>query len=212
LGGCAQDCAGLNFLLTSLFLLYSINRSKKAFLNLLQAKEIVLISVLFFSVTFDLWVRRIPNWLTMSGAVAGLTLNCFGGLAQFLHGFFGLLLGLGLLILPFALGWLGAGDVKLFGAVGAILGVQWIPRVLFYSGVAGGILALFIMVVRGVDLKGFKNLWNDFRLFVVSLGQVLPESVSHRTANTKSIPWAVPIGLGVLVAFYLDPNGRWAGF
>jgi prepilin peptidase CpaA len=179
---------------------------------LFPVKEIVLILVVFFSVMFDLWSRRIPNWLTVSGAAAGLFINCFGGFAQFLHGFFGLMLGVGILILPFALGWLGAGDVKLFGAVGAILGVQWLPRVFFYSGLAAGLLALFVTIARGLDLKGFRSLWNDLKLFVVSLGHVLPESISQRRDNRKSIPWAIPIGLGVIVAFYVDADGKWAGF
>ncbi len=55
-------------------------------------------------------------------------------------------------------------------------------------------------------------MWMDLKLFVMSLGQVLPEAVSQRTSHKKSIPWAVAIGLGVVVAFYLDADGKWAGF
>ena len=180
--------------------------------KLILAREIVLVFVLFLSVIFDLRVRRIPNWLTVPGVMAGLLLNGLEGFAQFLHSFLGLMVGVGVLIVPFALGWLGAGDVKLFGMVGAVLGVQWIPRVLFYSGVMSGMLAVFVVIMRGVNLKAFPRMWMDLKVFVMSLGQVLPEGVSQRTSHKKSIPWAVAIGLGVVVAFYLDADGKWAGF
>src|SRR5208282_4840033 len=67
--------------------------------------------------------RRIPNWLTVSGAVAGVAVNTilyrWPGLKAAL---LGMALGLGLL-LPFVLvRSLGAGDWKLAGALGACLG------------------------------------------------------------------------------------------
>ncbi len=70
----------------------------------------------------DWRTRRIPNWLTVSGAIAGIAVN------SLLHGWtgaksalLGMLLGLGLL-LPFVLiRSLGAGDMKLVGAVGRML-------------------------------------------------------------------------------------------
>ncbi len=74
--------------------------------KLILVREIVLVFVLFLSVIFDLRVRRIPNWLTVPGVVAGLLLNGLEGFAQFLHSFLGLMVGVGVLIVPFALGWL----------------------------------------------------------------------------------------------------------
>ena len=67
--------------------------------------------------------RRIPNYLTFGGALAGVAFQTavFGwpGLAQALLGLF---LGLGLLLLPYVLGGMGAGDVKALAALGAWLG------------------------------------------------------------------------------------------
>jgi prepilin peptidase CpaA len=175
-------------------------------------KEIVLLAVLGLSVFFDLRERRIPNWLTASGALVGLSLNLFDGFAQFLQGFSGLVVGIGVLIVPFALGWVGAGDVKLVGTVGALLGIQWIPRVLLYSGLMTGVLALLAVGIRGIKVKRFVHLWTDLKLLVISLGRVLPEPISARVSENKTIPWAVGIALGVLVALYLDADGKWAGF
>ena len=82
---------------------------------------------------------------------------------------------LGFLSLPFILGWLGAGDVKLMGALGAILGSAIIPRVAFYSVLAGGLLALFALVGKKFKLRGLTSVWLDFKLLIMTKGTVLPE-------------------------------------
>ena len=94
------------------------------------------------SVFFDLTVRRIPNWIIAFGLAGGLLLNASQGFAQFSHSLLGFIGGIAVFIVPFALGWMGAGDVKYFGVVGALLGVEWLPRVLFYSILTAGVLAV----------------------------------------------------------------------
>jgi prepilin peptidase CpaA len=175
--------------------------------------DILLILAVSLSAFFDIKERRIPNWVSIPGIVMGLFLNSFLGVAQLLQSVTGLVVGIGVMIIPFALGWMGAGDVKLFGLVGAFLGVQWLPRVFFYSGLVSGVLALFSVLVRGFNLKLFPRMWLDFKVAVLSLGRVLPESLTQGTMHRKkSIPLGVAIGIGALVAFYFDPNGKWAGF
>jgi prepilin peptidase CpaA len=175
--------------------------------------DITLVFAMCLAVLFDVKERRIPNWLSIPGIVIGLLLNSLLGFAQLLHGVLGVVVAVAILIVPFALGWLGAGDVKLFGLVGAFLGVQWLPRVLFYTGLASGGLALFSIIARGFDYRRLRNLWTDLRVAVLSLGQVLPASVTQRTVHAnKAVPWGVAIGLGTLAAVYLDAGGNWAGF
>ena len=76
----------------------------------------------------DWRTRRIPNFLTFGGALAGVvfqtTVMGWNGLLQALTG---MLLGLALLLLPYILGGMGAGDVKALAALGAWLG----PRAIF---------------------------------------------------------------------------------
>src|SRR2546423_6397168 len=99
--------------------------------------------------------RRIPNWLTVSGAVAGLVVNTllfgFIGLKSAL---LGLAVGLGLL-LPFVLlRSLGAGDWKLAGALGACLGPRQLITVLMVTIlVAGGVGGGGGVLERGVRGK-----------------------------------------------------------
>ena len=97
----------------------------------------------------DLRTRRIPNWLTLSLTACGLTLaalqvsglSLMGALAGF---------GLGLvLMLPgHVVGATGAGDVKLFAAMGTVLGPSRIAVAFFYTTIVGGVLALIVAVNR----------------------------------------------------------------
>ena len=93
--------------------------------------------------TTDYRTRRIPNWLTMPAAIAGLVFSAVSphgiGLLPALAGFG---VGMSLLLLPWILGGGGMGDVKMLAALGAWLGPIWI---LVAFGL-GSILAAFGMV------------------------------------------------------------------
>jgi Flp pilus assembly protein protease CpaA len=180
---------------------------------LLSPLDLSIFLVTVLSVFFDLTVRRIPNWIIAFGLAGGLLLNASQGFGQFSQSLLGFIGGIAVFIVPFALGWMGAGDVKYFGVVGALLGVGWLPRVLFYSIVAAGVLAVVCVAVGRFNSGWFQNAWTDCKLVLLSFGRVLPDSISKRTAKgADSVPWAVAIGAGTLVAYYVDPTGRWAGF
>src|SRR2546427_9013944 len=87
------------------------------------------------SMSFDLAQKRIPNWLNLVGMLGGILLNAWKGTSQLSDSFFGVGVGVAILLVPFAFGWVGAGDVKLFGAVGAIFGLSWIPRLFLYASI-----------------------------------------------------------------------------
>jgi prepilin peptidase CpaA len=162
---------------------------------------------------FDLKERRIPNWLVLIATLGGLLLHSISGTSELLDSLSGFGVGIALLFIPFALGLLGAGDVKLVGAVGAVLGVAWVPRVLFYSALAGGLLALLSLVTQRIQWSVLKETWIDVKLLVTSRGAIVPASVGERDIKgVHTIPYGVAIGLGTLIAFYGDPQGYWVGF
>ena len=171
----------------------------------------VLISSL--SAFFDLKVRKIPNWLVLVGAASGIAVNGYQGLNPFMQSIVGLVGGILVLLLPFALGWIGAGDVKFFGVVGALLGVSWLPRVFFYSALSAGLIAIAYLFFGTTRLGSIKNLWTDLKIALLSLGRVTPDPVQIRSKERGgSVPWGVAFAIGTIIAYYFDHTGQWAGF
>lgn len=86
--------------------------------------------------------HMIPNKLTIPVLVAGLVIAGVNGVI--VPHVLAALLGFGLLLVPFMLGWVGGGDVKFLAALGALAGFQ----VLIYSALFGLVIAGLISVVR----------------------------------------------------------------
>ena len=175
--------------------------------------NIVVAAVVGLSVFFDLTVRRIPNWLIVFGVLAGLSMNLYQGFDPLLRSILGMLCGVAVLFLPFALGWMGAGDVKCFGVMGALLGVDWLPRILFYSTLSAGAIAVIYTICGYFNLSVAKHMWMDAKLALISMGRVLPDGIAMRASTgNRSVPWGVAFAIGTVLAYYIDYNGRWAGF
>lgn len=118
--------------------------------------RLVLGSVLLLSLGAGIWdwkVRRIPNWLCLSGLVAGFLLNDF----RFAITGFGLALAIHLPL--YALRAIGGGDVKLMAALGALLGLEAWLRVFVINAILGGVVALVVVVVRGMGKETFRRIW-----------------------------------------------------
>jgi prepilin peptidase CpaA len=167
------------------------------------------------SAFFDFKIRRIPNWLIASGLICGVVLNSMQGANHLVQSLLGFLIGIIVLVFPFALGWIGAGDVKFFGVVGAILGVTWLPRVFFYSALVAGVIAIVYLASGLASFSRLKSFWLEVKTAILSMGNVLPDPVYVRTRTdgaTGSVPWGVAFAGGTIIAYYFDPNGHWAGF
>ncbi len=102
------------------------------------------------AVVLDVRTRRIPNWLTGGIAAAGFGMAFGGGSVTPGQAALGLLAGLFLMMPAHVMGAMGAGDVKLMGAVGAVVGPDLAFRAFLYSAVTGGVFALVVALKRGV--------------------------------------------------------------
>ena len=92
---------------------------------------------------WDLRTRRIPNLLTFGAALAALLVNAYlSGLTGLGWSIAGWLVGVAFFFPFFALGGMGAGDVKLLAALGAWLGPALAVWVALFSLIAGGVLGL----------------------------------------------------------------------
>jgi prepilin peptidase CpaA len=174
--------------------------------------DTIIVVVSGLSAFFDFRIRRIPNWLIASGLLCGVTLNAVQGYSHLVGSVLGFTIGIAVLILPFAFGWIGAGDVKFFGVIGALLGISWLPRVFFYSALIAGVIAVGYLAIGLASFSRLKAFWLDIKAAFLSLGRVMPDPVYIRSRESGSVPWGVAFAAGTIIAYYIDPTGRWAGF
>ena len=152
---------------------------------------------------FDLRTRRIPNALTFPAAALGLVVATMAhGGTGIVTSLAGLLVGLLLFFPLFALKGLGAGDVKLMAALGAWLGTPAIFGVAFYTVLAGGLLALVLIVKHRYGGQAVRNLWlllTHWRIF----GIRPLDSLTLQTSAGPKLPYALPIAAGLALTCWL---------
>jgi prepilin peptidase CpaA len=153
----------------------------------------------------DIRHRRIPNWLTLSGVCAGLALHAAtAGFAGFKFSAAGLSLGFGAYLVLYLLRAIGAGDVKLMAAVGAIVGPAGWLAVFVATALAGGVLALGLIVFKK---RVRQTLWNSF--FIVSEIAHLRAPYQRRSdldvkdARSVNMPHGVAIAAGTAAVLLL---------
>jgi prepilin peptidase CpaA len=150
--------------------------------------------------------RRIPNWLTVSGLLAGIGVNAtLSGWTGMKAALLGAALGLGLL-LPFVLlRSLGAGDWKLAGALGACLGPRQLITVLIGTVLVAGIMALAVVIWKRRLLLTLHNIVRMLAAFF-SLRMPGPEVSLDSPQSTK-----IPFGVAMAVTVFVLGVGRAIG-
>jgi prepilin peptidase CpaA len=169
---------------------------------------LIVIAVATFT---DLRSRRIPNWLVFPYLIAGIVVSPlrhdwhgnshgFGwhGLGQSLAGF-----GLGLLIngIPFLMGWTGGGDVKLCAAIGAWVGPEQLFWSIFFTALAGGIMALAWMGYSSF-FKGMFTSVGDSIFGGKQRGLELQPAMAHASPVSRKMPYAPAIAIGTVLSFF----------
>ena len=142
-----------------------------------QKVEMVLLVMLLAAAVFDVLYRRIPNWITVTGVVLGLVMNTIIGPpdAGIVFSMVGLAVSFGIYAALYAVRAMGAGDVKLMAAVGALVGWERWFGIFFVTALVGGVMAVILVVARGRLKK---------TLFNVSF--ILSEMKSGRAAYLKN--------------------------
>src|SRR5262249_46002642 len=108
-----------------------------------------------------------------------------------------------LLFLPFfALGGMGAGDVKLLAAMGACVGPIGALWVALFTSIAGGVMALVIASYSGYLRKAFVNMWCLVMYWRLDGARPAPEMTlsSHKGPR---LAYAVPVLAGLMLTLWL---------
>lgn len=166
------------------------------------------IAVVLVAATIAAWTDlrrfRVYNALTVPLALSGLVYHIWmeggPGLATSLGG---LLLGFGLLIVPYICRLMGAGDVKLMSGIGAWLGPGLLLQVFAATSLVAGLVALVMMAYRGKLRESWVTLqviWMRLAVLGTHFGQDdLLESALHAPdRRLRALPFAAAVPFGVL--------------
>jgi len=161
--------------------------------------------VLIISVFTDVRDGKIYNAVTLPFALLGLILNAISkGLPGVLFSLAGLALGLALFFLSALLGRiLGAGDCKLFAAVGALQGPRFLLWAILFTLVIGGVFGLLVALWRGVLRHSLRRVWEAvyFKVYLK-----MPMDISQSSSKLR-LPYAVAILTGSLFTLWYQ-QGR----
>jgi prepilin peptidase CpaA len=145
----------------------------------------------------DVRWRKIPNCLTLPAVALGFVLNFVGnGWNGLLFALMGLLVGMGLLMLPYLLGGMGGGDVKLMGALGTLLGGYAVLNVFLYTSLIGGMIAIVVAVANRSLIEMLKRIVLFMKCVFLFQAPATGAAVFKRS---PSMPYGVAIGAGTLL-------------
>lgn len=177
--------------------------------------DIVTISAVGLAAFIDARTRRIPNWLTLTVAAAviigGFLFFLFkgdlqGGWQWLLFSGKGWLVGIGIFLIPFMLGGMGGGDVKLLGAIGALKGVAFVIETALFGALWGGVLAVLAILFKKQP-EILKRFGLGLKIFALTGGQAGKEfMIPDENVKEKEklyVPYGVAIFLGMLTVYLI---------
>lgn len=150
----------------------------------------------------DLRFERIPNLLTYPAVMAALAYHAVtNGLDGLLFSAGGLVLGIGILFLPYLMGGMGAGDAKLMGAVGAVLGPKGLFIAFLFTAIIGGIYAMTLLLAKPEHLKRLIKRWGTMLKTFVRIGQsaYIPPAKNQKKPR---LCYGVAIAVGTMCSIF----------
>ncbi|MTI82206.1 MAG: prepilin peptidase [Firmicutes bacterium] len=166
--------------------------------------DYILICLLVICLYTDIKYKKIYNLVLLPAAVIALTGNLYlNGLEGVLFSMKGFLLGLGVLIIPFIFGGMGAGDVKLMAVIGAFKGPEFVWLAFLATAIAGGILSLIVMIKSGQFKLRLRAIWYT----LLSIFYIVPRAdvigSIHNSVKYQTFPYGIAIVTGTAVAYIL---------
>jgi prepilin peptidase CpaA len=147
---------------------------------------------------YDVRYRRIPNAFVLAALAGGIAVNSiFGGLAGLYGSLAGCVLAFALMFMLHVFGAMGAGDVKLFAAIGAVTGAHLVLPTFVIVILTGGVLAVVSIVRAGVVVTTMHRV---LQILVGLLpGWEMPR-FSVPTDRRHTIPYGVAITIGSIIS------------
>lgn len=164
----------------------------------------LLSAVLIVAAVIDGWKLKVPNWITFPLIIGGwIYSTAFFGWEGLGWSLLGTGVGLMLLLPAYAIGGMGAGDVKLLAGVGAWMWATVTLYAFCLSAVVGGVIAIGMVLWR----RDWYHHLNQFWTITNEILEVRdPEALSTMAAERKSamllLPYGIPIAIGSIAYFF----------
>jgi prepilin peptidase CpaA len=160
--------------------------------------EVFLIPLAVLIIYYDVRYRRIPNPFVLATLISGLTMNiAFGGLDGAVSSLGGCTFAFILMFMLHVFGGMGAGDVKLFAAIGSIIGSHLVLPTFLVVVLTGGLLATVSVLRSGI----FKATMHRVLQILVGLlpGWQMPR-IAVPADRRHTIPYGAAITIGAIIA------------
>lgn len=171
----------------------------------------ILVPGILLASWIDYSQRRVPNWLNLLLIILGFGVQAaYFGLAGLQAGGLGMLTGFGLLIVPWMMHAMGAGDVKLMAAIGVWFG----PQLTFYSFALGGVIGGLTAVVMILSTGRLRAAYANMGLIVSKFSSrqtMFSDYAGAKTFGSSSqlLPYGVPLTAGTLIILAASIFGWW---
>ncbi|MEP6921890.1 MAG: prepilin peptidase [bacterium] len=167
--------------------------------RLLLSALVSVVPLLMIIAYNDVRYRRIPNPYVLAVLVCGFGLNAvFGGVDGAFSSIAGLGLAFSLMFLMHLIGAMGAGDVKLFGAVGAFIGIHLVLPTFVVVVLTGGVLAIIFSLYSGTMRT---TMWRVLNILTGLMPGARIPRYEIPADRRLTIPYGVAITLGSMLSF-----------
>jgi prepilin peptidase CpaA len=157
--------------------------------------------ILIWAAWIDGKELRVPNWITFPMVLSGLIYSTVVG-GSLSAGLVGMAMGLACLLPLYAVGGMGAGDVKLMAGIGAWLGWQITLESFMVSAVVGAVMAVLMVLFRGTWKKHYENFLTIFSEWVTIRNPYeLSRIAAERKPTMALLPYGIPICIGSISYF-----------
>lgn len=171
-----------------------------------EGGRVVLFSFLALGVCYDVFSKRIPNWLNGLGLCAAFLFACFvNGWTGVGDAGLGMLVGLASLLPLYAFASMGAGDVKMIAVVGAFIGAAKVVAIALLSIAVAAVMSVFIILLRGELPVLCRRYWTMLEHLIVVREMVYLPPRSGEWAGRR-MAFAPAIAIATFVVTVWQPN------
>jgi len=158
---------------------------------------------LIVAAVIDGWKLKVPNWITFPMIISGWAVSALSyGWEGLGWSLVGTGVGLALLLPAYAVGGMGAGDVKLLAGVGAWVGGTTTLYAFCVSAIVGGAIAVLMVLVQRGWQKHYSQFWTICNEFAtVRDPEKLAEIAAERKSRMLLLPYGIPIAIGTIGYF-----------